>query len=206
MNKAMTIFYKVGNGLYINLTNKCPCACTFCIRQNGDHVYDETDSLWLSHEPSFEEVKAAFDMLNCGDYTEAVFCGYGEPTEALGLLLKTAGYIKSRSALKVRINTNGLGNLINGRRIEKDFEGLIDTVSVSLNSSDAGIYQKTVRPTFGAEAWPAMCDFAKECRKYVPNVVMTTVSSKISPSDEKNCADLCKALGVRYRIREYQKK
>ena len=38
MKKAMTILYEVHGNLYVNLTNKCPCACTlklaaifFCI-------------------------------------------------------------------------------------------------------------------------------------------------------------------------------
>ena len=46
MKKAMTISYEVGNNLYLNLTNKCPCSCTFCIRQNADGAYG-SDPLWL---------------------------------------------------------------------------------------------------------------------------------------------------------------
>ena len=51
----MTILYTVGDKLYINLTNKCPCSCTFCIRQNGDGAYG-SDSLWLDREPTVDEV------------------------------------------------------------------------------------------------------------------------------------------------------
>ena len=32
---AMTILYEVHDNLYVNLTNKCPCACTFCLRTLG---------------------------------------------------------------------------------------------------------------------------------------------------------------------------
>ena len=77
---AMTIFYPVGQNLYVNLTNQCPCNCTFCIRQNGDGAYG-SDSLWLEHTPTFEEVQAACPK-DLGKYHEIVFCGYGEPSEA----------------------------------------------------------------------------------------------------------------------------
>ena len=199
----MTILYPVHSGLYVNLTNKCPCSCTFCIRQNADHVYDETEPLWLEHEPSFEEVKTAFKNTDVSDYNEIVFCGYGEPTEALDRLLETAAFVKKEYKLPVRLNTNGLGNLVNKKNIAPLFKDLIDTVSISLNSSDPDLYLKSVRPIFKEKAFPAMLDFAKECKKYVPTVVMTTVSTTISKEDEEKCAELCKELGVKYRIREF---
>ena len=58
----MTIFYEFEGKLYANITNRCPCSCVFCIRKNGDSVADN-DSLWLEHEPSYEEiVKQTTDM------------------------------------------------------------------------------------------------------------------------------------------------
>ena len=56
----MTITYKVKNGVYVNMTNRCPCACTFCLRQNGDGVYG-SDSLWLESEPTVGEVCESID-------------------------------------------------------------------------------------------------------------------------------------------------
>lgn len=87
--KQMTIAYAVKEGLYLNLTNRCPCACTFCIRNEGDGVYG-SNPLWLEHEPSYDEVRAALEEADYKKYKEIIFCGYGEPTEALDLLLKTA--------------------------------------------------------------------------------------------------------------------
>ena len=55
----MTILYRVHHGLYVNLTNRCSCACTFCVRGLSDSV-GEAESLWLSREPTYEEVIAAF--------------------------------------------------------------------------------------------------------------------------------------------------
>ena len=198
----MKIVYPVHTGLYLNLTNRCPCACTFCIRQKDEKFYVQ-DSLWLEHEPNFEEVKAALLAEDLNKYSEFVFCGFGEPTEALDLLLETAKFLKSKTDKPIRINTNGLGNLINKKNIAPLFEGIIDAVSISLNSSDAKIYESNVRPIYKEEAYPALIEFTREVRKYVPNVTMTTVSTTITHEDEENCRKLCEQLGVKYRIREF---
>ena len=91
---AMTILYELHDNLYINLTNRCPCSCTFCLRQNREDM-GTSDSLWLEHEPSFEEVAAEFENFDMDRYHEIVFCGFGEPTEALDVLLKTAPFHQS---------------------------------------------------------------------------------------------------------------
>ena len=104
-----------------------------------------------------------------------VFCGFGEPTERIDVLPKVARYFKETYHKPIRINTNGLGNLVNGRDIAPDFKGLIDTISISLNTPNADRYHELVRSRFGDQSFQAMLDFAKECTHYVPNVVMTTV-------------------------------
>ena len=201
MKKAMTIIYPEYDGLYINLTNRCPCACTFCIRQKNEKFYTQ-DSLWLEHEPSFEEVKAALLAEDLEKYSEFVFCGFGEPVEALDVLLETARFLKSKTSKPVRINTNGLGNLIHNKDITPLFKGLIDALSISLNSSDPDIYTINCRPKFGKKAHEAMLDFARKAVQYVPEVTMTTVSTTITHEDEKACAELCKQIGANYRNRE----
>ena len=197
----MKITYPVHTGLYLNLTNRCPCACTFCIRQKNEKSYVK-DSLWLDHEPDFEEVRAALLAEDLNKYSEFVFCGFGEPTEALDLLLQTAKFLKEKTNKPIRINTNGLGNLIHKKDITPLFEGLIDSLSISLNSSNPEIYEQNVRPIFKEQAHPAMLDFARKAVKHVPNVTMTTVSTTISHEDEENCRKLCESLGVKYRIRD----
>ena len=94
MKKAMTISYAVGKNLYLNLTNRCPCACTFCIRSFGDGAYG-SDPLWLEHEPSYEEVCADLQQRDLSSYQEVVFCGFGEPTERMELLQQVAAYLKA---------------------------------------------------------------------------------------------------------------
>ena len=201
---AMTILYKVHHNLYVNLTNKCPCACTFCLRQNRESM-DDSGSLWLAHTPTFEEVKAEFEKFNMDEYEEVVFCGYGEPTEALEVLLETARFVKEQYGKKIRIITNGLGHLIHGIDITPLFKGLIDTLSISLNTPDAEEYNRLVRPKFGKKSFQAMLDFARESKKYVPNVVMTTVDTTLTKEEEERCRGICESLGVTYRIRAWEK-
>lgn len=201
-NKAMTILYEVHNGLYVNLTNRCSCACTFCVRQTDDSV-GKSDTLWLEHEPTFEEVMAAFDDFDMSKYEELVFCGFGEPTEAFDTLKRVAAEAKRRWNIPVRVNTNGQGSLINERDIAPEFEGIVDTVSISLNTPNAEEYLKLTRSRYKEQAFPAMLEFAREVKKYVPNVVMSTVGTTITHEEEEQCQTLCNELGVTYRIRAW---
>jgi len=197
------ILYKVHDNLYVNLTNRCPCACTFCLRQTMDRV-GESDSLWLAEEPDFEAVKAAFAHHDMDDYREVVFCGFGEPTERLNLLLQVAKFVKETWSKPVRVNTNGLGDLINARSIAPELEGLVDTVSISLNTPDRDAYLTLVRPKFGGAAYDALLAFAEACTHYVPNVVLTTVATTLTSEQEARCAEICQRIGATYRIRAWE--
>ena len=201
----MVITYPVKSGLYVNLTNRCPCACVFCLRQNAPGVFG-TDSLWLDREPTVDEVIASIESRNLDDFTELVFCGYGEPTERLDDLLAVARHVKDiRPQMLVRINTNGLSDLIHGEPTAAKLKGLVDTVSISLNTPDPEEYLKMCRPKFGLESWQAMLDFAKSCREYVPNVVMTIVDEPVTtPEVQEKCKAITDSLGVRLRIRPYE--
>ncbi|WP_432617521.1 TIGR04100 family radical SAM protein [Butyricicoccus sp.] len=204
MKKEMTIVYDVHDGLYINLTNRCPCACTFCLRQTMDTV-GKSGGLWLEHEPSIEEVKQAIDGVDLHRYTEVVFCGFGEPTERLDTLLEAAAYIKQVCPdKKIRINTNGLGDLVNGEPIAPKLRGLIDVVSVSLNTPNAQEYLKLTRSKFGEQSFDAMLAFAKSAGEQGIEVVMTTVDTTISHEEEKQCQAICDRIGARYRIRPWE--
>lgn len=199
----MTITYPVKKGIYVNMTNRCPCACTFCLRHNGDGVYG-SDSLWLEREPAVEEVCDSLDAWDLQEYEEVVFCGYGEPTERLADLLKVAEHIRAKSDIKIRINTNGLADLICGERTAPKLKGLIDTVSVSLNATNAEEYARVVRPRFGIGSYEAMLAFTKDCVEYVPNVVMTVVDQVTSPEEQKRCREICKSLGATLRVRAFE--
>ena len=144
----MTIFYKFGEGLYVNVTNRCPCDCVFCIRQNGDCVGD-SQSLWLEREPTVEEIISDFEKTDKTGCSEVVFCGYGEPLVRLDAVLEVCKFIRKNSDMKIRINTNGLSDLIHGKPTAQLLEGRVDTVSVSLNASSKKEYVKLTRPAYG---------------------------------------------------------
>ena len=200
----MTIFYEVHGGLYVNLTNRCPCSCTFCLRQTRDHM-ENSGPLWLEHEPTAEEIDAALAEFDLNKYKEVVFCGFGEPTERLDALLETAKKIRAKRAdVKIRINTNGLGDLLHGESIAPQLKGIIDCVSISLNTPNPERYLELTRSRFGIGSFDAMLKFAEECTKYVPEVVLTTVATTLTEDEEKQCADICARIGVRYRIRPWE--
>ncbi|MBR3262685.1 MAG: TIGR04100 family radical SAM protein [Lachnospiraceae bacterium] len=198
-----TITYEVKKGLYLNITNRCPCSCTFCIRNNDDHVYG-SDPLWLDHEPSVTEICDAINQRDLWKYEEVVFCGYGEPTERLDALLEVAAYIKKKSPIRIRVNTNGLSDLIYGEKTAPKLKGLIDVVSISLNATNPEDYLKMVRPKFGIGSFDAMLSFAKDCKAYVPDVVMTIVDTVTTKEEQEKSLQICNDLSVRLRIREYE--
>ncbi len=161
--------YRLKNSLYVNLTIRCNADCIFCDRK-GDAMI-KGHNLKIDREPTVEEV-----IREIGDprkYDEIVFCGYGEPTIRLPELKEVAAWVKSRGG-KTRLNTDGHGNIINKRNIVPELAGLLDGVSISLNSTDPAQYGALMRID-GERFFPAMIDFARECVRILPRVVMTIV-------------------------------
>ena len=195
------ILYVYKNKVYLNITNKCPCACTFCIRSQTDAI-GNASNLWLNHNPSFEEVKAALDAFDFEGYDEVIFCGYGEPTNSFDVLVKTAKYIREKLNVKIRVNTNGLGSLINGRDISEELCSCVDAVSISLNCSNKEDYLRVVRPKFGIESYDEMLDFAVKCKKYLDDVQLSVVDV-IGEEEVAKCQAIADRLGIRLRVRVF---
>ena len=203
----MTITYEYEGALYVNLTNKCNCACEFCLRHGKAQgsIYTQ-DSLWLEREPTRQEALDSFLGRDVPGYREIVFCGYGEPTYRLEDLLWLVDQLKERFGEKlppVRINTNGHASLIHGRDVCPELKGRIDTLSISLNAANASDYAALCHPAQGEAAWQAMLDFAREAAGYVPNVVMTIGDKDKSPQEIEGCKKIAERLGVRLRIRSF---
>ena len=188
--------------VYVNLTNRCPCACTFCLRQTKE--MEEGHSLWLKEEPTVEDVIKEFQKYDLDDFHEVVFCGFGEPLERVEDVIQIAGILKHfRRDLPIRVNTNGLACLIHQRDVTSEFKGRIDTVSISLNAPDAKEYDALTRSRFGLESFQAMLDFAASCLEYVPFVVMSVVDI-IGEEKIKKCQAICDDLGVTLRVRPFE--
>ena len=197
------ILYTYKNQVYANITNRCNCSCTFCIRSHQDSVGD-AETLWHKEDPSAEEIKAAMDAFDFTGYDELVYCGYGEPTCRLDVLLETAKYARENYGVSIRINTNGLGCLEHGRDIIPDLVGVVlifDALSISLNSPAETEYNKVTRPRF-SNAFPSMLKFAKEAHKVIPSVQLSIVDV-LPKAQIAACKELAASLGVPLKIRKY---
>jgi len=190
------ITYPIRNSLYLNITNRCTAACSFCVRYHTDFV--KGHNLRLGEEPT-----AAALLQEIGDpkrYAEIVFCGYGEPLLRIDVVKTVAAEVK-RLGGKVRIDTNGHGNLIHKRNVLPELAGLVDAVSVSLNAQNAELYNKISQPQFGIATYEAVKDFIGEAKKYIPDVTATVVS--LPDVDIEACRKIADELGARFRVREY---
>lgn len=197
-----SIVYSLGKNLYINMTNECPCSCSFCIRLGGDSV-GSADSLWLNSEPTAGEVLEELARQGAEGCGEIVFCGYGEPFCALGAMLDVCREIRRRwGSAAIRINTNGLGDLINNRPTAPLLRGLADKVSISLNTYSAELYEQICAPIYGAASFPALLKFARDCKQHVPDVTLTVVDV-LPPGDIEKCKSVAASIGVPLRVRSF---
>ena len=184
----MIITYELHNSLYVNLTNRCSNACTFCVRTKHDNVNGE-DDLWLEREPTLDEIKADFEKRDLDKFDD---------------LIAVAKWLKSKyPGVSIRINTNGQANLICGRDVTPEMEGVIDCVSISLNAENAEKYQSLCRSRFGEVAFEALQEFAKLSKRYVPEVVFSVVDKTMPDEEIENCRKIAEDCGVKFRVRAY---
>lgn len=195
------ILYTYKDNLYVNLTNKCPCRCTFCIRSQQKGLGTAED-LWLEKDPTVEQVIQGFAQFPLKNFREVIFCGYGEPFCALDNMLAVSDYIHANSDCRVRVNTNGLGDLIHKKPTAHLLQGHLDAVSISLNAPDAQRYLEVTRPSFGIGSFDAMLSFAQGCQKYVPEVKLSIVDV-LSPEEIAQCQAVADRVGVPLRIRHF---
>lgn len=188
--------YSLGRSLYINLTIRCDADCIFCDRK-GEAVV-KGHNLKITREPTVREVIE--EIKDPKAYDEIVFCGYGEPTIRFDAVKEIGAWVKANGG-KVRLNTDGHGSLINKRNIAPELHGVVDTVSISLNSVDPRQYGELMRIN-GEKNHAAMVEFAGEAKKYVSEVVMSVVGMD-DVDIEKAKRYVEEVLGVKYRVRPY---
>jgi TatD DNase family protein len=188
------IAYTIRDNLYLNITNRCTNKCSFCVRFHSDYV--KGHNLRLPDEPEEEELIHAI-----GDpsrYREIVFCGYGEPLLRLDTVKSVARWVKEKGG-HVRINTNGHGNLINGRNILPELKGIVDSMSVSLDAHDEEAYNRICAPAF-RNAFHEVISFIRAAKDSVPHVQATVV--EMEGVDVEKCRKITDELGVRLRVRK----
>lgn len=192
------IVYEYGDGLYVNLTNRCPCRCTFCIRSQTDGL-GTAGCLWLDHDPSADEVMEAFQQFDLSSYGEVVFCGYGEPLCALETLLEVCKWLK-KMGIRTRVNTNGLGDVIHQKPTVPLLKGLVDVMSISLNAPDAARYDALCNPSVEG-AYDAMLAFARECKGAFDT--RFSVVDVIPPEEIERCKTIAAEMGIPLRVRHF---
>ncbi len=200
----MTILYPLDGGIYVNVTNRCPCSCVFCIRTHSDHIL-ESDSLWFGkdEEPGAEQIIEEFKKTDLSQYNEIVFCGYGEPLSAMDTVVEVLKFLKEYTDLPVRINTNGLSDLLCGREhTALELKGLVHTLSISLNAPTSERFDEVTKNIYPGRAFDAMLKFAEEAKQAVEKVVFTVVDV-ISEEEIRQCEKIARDMGIEFRVREY---
>lgn len=189
------VSYPIRKNLYLNITDRCTLACEFCPKTQGVLKVHDFD-LTLDHRPEIEEIISSIG--DPADYEEIVFCGYGEPTLRLKILKEVAAWIKEYGG-KVRVNTDGLANLANKRNVLPELEGLVDSLSVSMNAQNEEVYNRHCQPALPG-SFDAMLDFLRKAPAYIPEVTATAIDG-LEGVDIDACKKLADQCGVKFRRR-----
>jgi TatD DNase family protein len=189
------IAYRIRDSLYLNVTSQCTNSCGFCVRFNTNYV--KGHNLKLEKEPSADELIKAIG--EPAKYKEIVFCGLGEPMLRLDLVKEVSAWVKQKGG-RVRINTNGHGNLIHKRNIIPELSGLVDSLSISLDAEDDEKYERVCKPVF-RDAFKSVISFIKEAKKIIPEVTLTVVD--IPEINIDKCKTIAEELGVELKAREF---
>ena len=190
-----TVAYDIRGKRYLNLTSRCSLRCRFCPKFNGRWDV-QSYSLRLRGEPDAARVLEAIG--DPGDVQEIVFCGLGEPTLRLHTLLQVSTAMQEQGK-RVRVNTDGLGNLHHGRDIVPLLKGRVDALSISLNAHNEALYQEHCRPTRPG-SYGALLDFVGRAVEQLPEVTVTAIDG-LPGVDIDACAEIAANLGAGFRRR-----
>ena len=189
-----------GYSLYLNITNRCPNNCYFCFKKfkNGIREFN----LKLRKQPSSNEViKELQNVINRKNWSEIVFCGFGEPLERLNCVLEVTGWIKKYSGKVARVDTNGQGYLLNnGKDVVKELKKAgVDKVSVSLNAHDKSTYNEVCKPEF-ENAFENVLEFIEKAKEDLETEITAVALPEVDISKVRK---LAKRMEVAFRVREY---
>ncbi|MCW8929884.1 MAG: TatD family nuclease-associated radical SAM protein [Gammaproteobacteria bacterium] len=190
-----TLVYTIGNNLYINLTDRCTLACEFCPKIQGSMDVHEYTLLLSRRHPAEDYISKIGDP---AQYDEIVFCGFGEPTLRIKELLEVAAYCK-QAGTPVRVNTDGLGNLVNKRNILPELAQSVDALSVSMNAQNEKIYDQHCVPAVKG-SYDSMLEFLRLAPQYIPDTTATAIDG-LEGVDIEACELKAKELGVKFRRR-----
>jgi len=200
-DKPKTVYW-LENKLYLNITNRCSNCCFFCLRNFKKGVGGF--NLKLASEPSIDQIERELEeFLNMRRWDEVVFCGFGEPTERLDVLLEVTRWIRQHCGrpLTIRLNTNGHAYALNpGKDVVGELKAAgVDKVSVSLNAGDGDTYAEICKPTL-PNAYEIVIDFIKKAK---PLLQVEASAVRMPEVDIPKAQSVAESLGVKFRIREY---
>jgi len=200
-----SIAYRYRGALYLNITNRCPTACEFCIKRGWDMRFRGSDLRLGPQEPSVSDILGAVETeRRASPFSEAVFCGYGEPTCRLPELLEVCGELRRLlPGLRLRLNTVGLGDLVNGRPIAPELQGRLDAVRISLNTADPAEWARIMRPLpeYRERGFESVLGFIRDCARRIPDTQATAVERP--GADVEACRRLARTLGAGFAPRAY---
>ncbi len=192
-----SIAYNLKDSLYLNITNRCTIACVFCGKWKSFMLRDF--NLRLKKEPTVEEILHAVG--DPSTYNEIVFVGWGESLLRIDVVKEVSRRLKEKGAKRIRIDTDGLANLVHKRNVLPELKGLVDAISISLNAQDAHTYARVCPSKYGERAYPAVVDFIEEARHHIPDVTASVVT--VPGVDVERCREIAEGLGVKFKPRIY---
>ncbi len=190
-----TLVYDIRNSRYLNITGRCTLRCQFCPKHNGSKQVNEYQ-LDLSCQPKAEDIVALLG--NVEQFDEYVFCGYGEPTLNLPTLLTVAQVIKQKGG-RVRVNTDGLGNLVHRRNILPELAQWVDSLSISLNADTEQAYQLHCQPKL-KNSYQAVRTFITLAPHYIDSVQVSAIDG-LEGVDIEACRQFVNSCGAKFKHR-----
>jgi TatD DNase family protein len=196
--------YALGDALYLNVTSACTLACVFCPKIRDDDWVVGGYDLRLSRSPTADEVWEQVREAGLADRSEVVFTGLGEPTRRLDVLLDVARRLRKAGVSRVRVDTDGLANLREGRDVTPELAAAgVGALVVSLNAPDGATYARICPNRHGEAAWEAARDFIRAALRHVPEVQASFVG--MPGLDPEACRREAESLGARFRWRPYDR-
>lgn len=209
------VYYRRGQDeLSLNITNACPNACVFCIRDRDPGW--GVSNLYLARNPSVEEILGAFTIEANRLTSEGVplrkvkVCGYGEPILRFSDLIPIARGIRERSGdLPIQVTTTGWPYYRFVPReagpLQKLRDAGVSDIYLSLSSPRSEDYRKWVKPGLEACDPAAFADslrFAREARE--AGLRVTLGFMRLAGFLEEEARALAESVGVEYRVRDFE--
>ncbi|MFA6583807.1 MAG: TatD family nuclease-associated radical SAM protein [Elusimicrobiaceae bacterium] len=202
MDKSSVSVYRFNGALYFNITNECPNACVFCIKNKWNMQFMGFN-LKLDEKPEADSIIAQMrEQYRAEPFASAVFCGYGESTCRFLDMMKIARAAKELG-VRLRLNTIGLGNLVNGRDITPELAEVFDAVNVSLNACSEEKWKKLVRPAkkYEKDGFRSVLEFIKLCAAKIPDTTVSAVAD--THADCRKIEETARSLGAKFRLRPH---